>query len=155
MPLILQGQPPLPGARSVQQLANGHATWMTPGRVQLGTPQPEEPLNDNLGEEGCNYLQQSLDFAIAKLEDYITTLNDLPVYWAAQLLYPSLRKLWIEENIPEEQVDSIIASFRALYDCENGQRPIADVAQPEAPRGPVQQQFLYGSILRERVVPIN
>lgn len=130
----------------------GYRNW--PTRPVNMPPLTLEPLNDGLDDEGATFIQQSFNHAIAKLEGYVKTLNENPVYWAAQILYPSLRKKWLDQNMTAEQVDSIIATFRELYDHEYSQLPIPRVEQPEQIRAPARHDFLYGSIQYGPVVQL-
>ncbi|KAL2137480.1 hypothetical protein VTI28DRAFT_9509 [Corynascus sepedonium] len=61
-------------------------------------------------------LRASLTVAIHKIDKYIAALEDSPAYWAAMILYPGLKKRWIEKHLSEEHAQRIIQGFKKFFD---------------------------------------
>jgi len=53
-------------------------------------------------------------------------MEQSPAYWAATILHPRFKTRWLRRNLPDKRTNSIIASFKRLF-----QR---DYKQPESPR---------------------
>jgi hypothetical protein len=56
--------------------------------------------------------------AIAKLEQYIDLMEEVPAYWSAMILLPAFRTRWIERFLTPERSAVIIAQFKQLYQEE-------------------------------------
>ncbi|EAQ91904.1 hypothetical protein CHGG_00139 [Chaetomium globosum CBS 148.51] len=109
-------------------------------------PPAEQQSTFELTDVGLTLLRKSLDFAIAKLQQYITLMEDVPVYWSAMILLPSYRTRWIERFLAHDRATAIIARFKQQYQEEyegiGGTQPTPTEEPHEQPRRPYQDRLV-------------
>ncbi|EAQ87078.1 hypothetical protein CHGG_08331 [Chaetomium globosum CBS 148.51] len=105
-------------------------------------PDPQLAVEQDLAIDGLNFLQVSLDLAIAKLDKYVVAMEQSPAYWAAMILHPGHRTRWLERNFGSDRRDNIIATFKRFYQDEYCNEN--DSQQPAAEPMRLQPTYLYG-----------
>lgn len=91
-----------------------------PARYRDSVNDAEFTGNDDSADlsdwQNLRALRASLTVAIHKIDKYIAALEDSPAYWAAMILYPGLKKRWIEKHLSEEHAQRIIQGFKKFFD---------------------------------------
>lgn len=105
-------------------------------------PDPQLAVEQDLAIDGLNFLQVSLDLAIAKLYKYVVAIEQSPAYWAAMILHPGHGTRWLERNFGSDRRDNIIATFKRFYQDEYCNEN--DSQQPAAEPMRLQPTYLYG-----------
>ncbi|KAK4173288.1 hypothetical protein QBC36DRAFT_293567 [Triangularia setosa] len=116
-------------------------------------PDPEEEeerrrrVAFQLGEDSTRYISKSLEWAIDKLQTYISLMEDSPVYWSALILHPGFKTKWIEQYLEEERASRIKIEFQTFFERDYpAQHPASAPTPAPAPapgsRHPTQNHLI-------------
>ncbi|KAK0744812.1 hypothetical protein B0T21DRAFT_407882 [Apiosordaria backusii] len=79
------------------------------------TPIQEAHLEAEPPDFDVKFIRTSIQFAIAKLDEYYELLQQAQVYWFTMILHPGHKKRWIERNLEEEDASRIITAFKQFF----------------------------------------
>ncbi|KAK4171705.1 hypothetical protein QBC36DRAFT_365488, partial [Triangularia setosa] len=83
-----------------------------------------------LGEGSTRYISKSLEWAIDKLQTYISLIEDSPVYWSALILHPGFKTKWVEQYLEEERASRIKAEFQTFFERDYPAQHPASASTP-------------------------
>jgi hypothetical protein len=99
------------------------------GQFEDNDPDPE---SFELSDDGLHFIQQSIKYAMSKLDKYRNLMERSVVYWAAMILHPGYGIRFLQLRLPN-QVGSILRDFRDYFDrhyAQSNQAPVSPDSPP-------------------------
>ncbi|KAK3386494.1 hypothetical protein B0H63DRAFT_137000 [Podospora didyma] len=107
---------------------------LIPPAFELADDLPDPSPSLDLDDDHLFFVRSSVQLAIQKLQEYAGLMEESPAYWAAMLLQPRHRKMWVNTFLSPNRAQKAYGACRELYRAGYADLPVPHpLPQPPVP----------------------